>query len=280
MRFQHSLSGPALPLRAAALPVAVLLALLLPLTVRASGSAGVVPVSTAQPGGGPSLAFARYIGTLQKNNPRAEPGTVAVDIEASLPELGKQGRLIGIRHQTPSEKANFQILHIEGDSMVKRQVIARYLSAEAQADALSASSVAVTPRNYKFRYVGSIGAGGTLVYVFQITPRKKRDGLLQGQLWIDSASGLAVHQGGHLVKKPSLFVRRIEILRDTRYREGLPYIRVTHLEIDTRLVGRARLTITERAAPQSPDEAIAPMIALGPGAPIACALISSEGGKP
>jgi hypothetical protein len=108
-----------------------------------------------------------------------------------------------------------------------------------------ASSVAVSPSNYKFHCVCSIGAG-TLTYVYQITPRRKRVGLIQGELWIDVSTGIAVRMAGHLVKSPSVFLRRIDVVQDTDIREGLPYLRITHLDIDTRLVGRAELTIQER----------------------------------
>ena len=95
------------------------------------------------------------------------------------------------------------------------------------------------------RPLGSIASSGTFVYVYRVTPRKKRAGLMEGQLWIDAASGLAVHQDGHLVTKLSIFVRRVELVRDTRVRDGVPYLETTRLTIDTRLVGRAELTIRE-----------------------------------
>jgi hypothetical protein len=144
-----------------------------------------------------------------------------------------------------SRNPEYQVLHIEGDSIVKQQVIARYLTAEREAQAIPKASVAVSPANYKFRYLGSIASSGTFVYVYRVAPRKKRAGLMEGQLWIDGASGLAVHQDGHLVTKLSIFVRRVELVRDTRLRDGVPYLETTRLTIDTRLVGRAELTILE-----------------------------------
>ena len=40
--------------------------------------------------------------------------------------------------------------------------------------------------------------------------------------------------------------RKIDVTRDINLGEGLPYTRVTHVSIATRLVGNAELTITER----------------------------------
>jgi hypothetical protein len=82
--------------------------------------------------------------------------------------------------------------------------------------------------------------------VFQISPRKKRAGLIEGQIWIDSATGIVVHQAGRFVKRPSIFIRQVRIERDTSLCDGVPHTRLTHVEVDTRLVGRAELTITER----------------------------------
>ena len=77
--------------------------------------------------------------------------------------------------------------------------------------------------------------------------------MIRGQLWIDAGSGLVLRQTGYLVRSPSIFVRRVNIARDTAVRDGVAYERTTRLEIDTRLVGRAELTITER--PYSPATA-------------------------
>ena len=66
--------------------------------------------------------------------------------------------------------------------------------------ALPYSSVAVTPANYKFRYLSSRETNQELrCMCFQITPKQKREGLIRGQIWIDSQTGIAVHQAGRFV---------------------------------------------------------------------------------
>jgi hypothetical protein len=195
----------------------------------------------------PALAFARYVASLNQRSPFTESGPIRVDIDALLPGLGKQASMSAIRDTAPSERSQYKVLQLRGDPTVKREVIARYLSAQTEAEALPLSSTVITPANYKFRYIGTTQGLGTHLYVFQITPRKKRIGLIQGQIWIDPITGIAVHEAGHLVKRPSVFLRRIEITRDTILCDGLPYIRVTHTAIQTPLRAlRAELTITER----------------------------------
>jgi len=212
-------------------------------------------------GSAPALAFGRYLASLQERNPFTESGPVEVEIEASLPALAKQGSMRAVRQIGDSERSEYSDIDFQGDSTVKHEVIGRYLTAQQQAEDLPYSSVAVTPANYKFRYAGSVETNGTVAYVFQITPKKKRPGLIQGQIWIDSATGIAVHQTGRFVKRPSVFIRRIEVARDTKLRDGLPSTRVTHVAVSTRLVGRAELTITERPL-QTADRQAAQLLPL------------------
>jgi hypothetical protein len=192
-----------------------------------------------------AVAFERYVAAQAGHV--EEPGSTTIEMDASLPKLGKSGRLRAILHRVPNGKPAFDVLNIEGDSTVKHEVIARYLTAQVEAAEIPASSVAITPENYRFRYAGSIATAGKLVYVFEIAPKKKRPGLIAGHLWIDGTTGLAVHQDGYLVKSPSVFIRRVEISRTIENRGGVPYPRTTHLDIDTRLVGHAVLTIEERS---------------------------------
>jgi hypothetical protein len=195
---------------------------------------------------GAGMAFARYVARLGAASAWT---TETVEIDASLPHLAMHGRLRAIRRLLPHGKPEYQVLEVAGDQTVKQQVIARYLSAEVRASELPASSVALSPANYKFRYQGFAAIAGAMVYVYQITPRKKREGLIKGELWLDAETGAAIRQSGYLVKSPSIFVKRVDITRETRLRGGLGAERVTHLSVNTRLVGRAELTIVERPAP-------------------------------
>src|SRR5262249_6374808 len=144
-----------------------------------------------------------------------------VEIDASLPKLQKKGRLRAVRRLLPFGKPEYQVIEMTGDQTVRQQVIVRYLAAEVHAAAIPASSVAVTPANYKFRYKGSMRTVGTIAYGFQITPRKKREGLIKGELWLDGETGAAVRQSGYLVKRPSIFVKRVDVSRETSLHDGV-----------------------------------------------------------
>jgi hypothetical protein len=213
----------------------------------------LTPSTVQAAGDGASMAFSRYVTTCvttaaQENRGFPDRGDIVLEIDASLPKLGKQGRMEVIRHSGPAGRPEYEVVSVDGDSTVKQQVIARYLEIEQQAYALPISSVAITPDNYKFRYAGSIESGGNRSYIFAIKPRRHGEGLIEGHLWIDQATGAAVHEDGRVVKRSSIFIRRITITRDSGSHAGLPYLRVTHVNIDTRLAGRAELIIRERAS--------------------------------
>ncbi len=219
-----------------------LLAILLSPTLRASDGSvpdGSVPETTASA----ALAFAKYTTGLQQ----ASPWDVeTIDIDASLPSQKKTGRLRAIRRLLPFGKPEYQVLQIDGDKTVKQQVIVRYLSADVQAAQIPTADTAVTAANYKFHYKGAAKLGDTTAYVFQISPRHKRDGLIKGELWLDGETGTAIRQSGYFVKKPSIFVKRMEVTRDVKLEAGRAQLRVTHLSVDVRIFGRAELTIEEQ----------------------------------
>jgi hypothetical protein len=229
--------------------VALVALLTLALNSTAMADGPLTTVSVDPPSG--SQALALYFARAANGDPWSEPNSVSMEIDASLPELAKRGHLRAIRAWTGHRTPDYQAIHIEGDAMVKQQIIARYLDAEKRAVEIPASSVAIAPSNYKFRYIAT--SGGTPVHAFQITPRKKRSGLIKGELWIDGATGIAVHEAGFLVKRPSIFIRRLKITRDVSLRDGTPYLRTTHLDIDTLLVGRAEMTIVERICTDPPS---------------------------
>jgi hypothetical protein len=169
--------------------------------------------------------------------------SMEVEIEASLPKLKKHGRLQALRRISRLGRITYEVLHFEGDKSIKNDVIARYLSADIQAQPNDGASVAVTPANYKFKYTGMAEKEGRPVYVFQLTPRKKRVGLFKGDLWLDAETCLPVRESGRLVKLPSIFLRRIEFVREYEIREGLAVPTSIESMVDTRLVGKAELTV-------------------------------------
>jgi len=229
------LGAPALPsLHSAIQPVLLLLA------VVAWPSLGRESVTTDASA---AAVLQRFMGS------RGEAGgwpVETIQIEASLPRLKKTGRLRAIRRVFPIGQPDYKVLEIAGDATVKNQVIVRYISADEKATELAPSSVALTPANYKIHYAGTVWLGNRLTYAFRVIPRKKREGLINGVLWLDGETGVVVREFGYLAKSPSVFVKRINLTRENELKNGTIATRITHVSVETRLIGRAQLVIVER----------------------------------
>jgi hypothetical protein len=166
-----------------------------------------------------------------------------VDIAGTLPRLNKQGRLHALRRISALGRITYEALKFEGDNTVKREVIARYLSAEAESQKNQTVSVAVTPENYKFKYKSERLLDGRPSYVFEVSPKKKALGYYKGELWIDSATYLRVQESGRLVKSPSILIKKVAFVRKYEIRNGISVPLQVQSVVDTRLVGKAELTI-------------------------------------
>ena len=114
------------------------------------------------------------------------------------------------------------------------------------------SSVLITPQNYKFRYAGLDDTGDSAAYIFRITPKKRRAGLIRGELWIDSVDRRASSRNRTVREDPfHIHVARINFVREITFVDGHPFARTTHMSIQTRPMGRVNLTIVE--SPLSSD---------------------------
>jgi hypothetical protein len=184
-----------------------------------------------------------YCAASQQQEKVAKSASMDVEMAASIPSLKKQGKLHALRRISALGRITYEKLRFEGDNTVKNQVIVRYLTAEAEAQKEQSPSLAVTPANYKFKYKGISQIDGREAYLFQVTPRQKRPGLFRGELWIDSATYLRVQESGYLVKNPSIFLKRVDFTRRYEIRDGLSVPRQVQSVVETRLVGRAELTI-------------------------------------
>lgn len=166
-----------------------------------------------------------------------------VDIRAQLPKLRKNGHLHALRSISRLGRITYEALRFDGDRSIKTDVIARYLKAEVQAAETRDPSLAITPANYKFRYKARLRTDTLDVYIYQLTPRKKRVGLFKGELWIDAASYLPIRESGRFVKSPSVFLKKMEFVREYDIVAGLAVPKRIQSLIQTRIVGRAELNI-------------------------------------
>jgi hypothetical protein len=193
----------------------------------------------------PNSILEQYTQAASDPQRRLRAATMEMEIEASLPRLKKTGRLHALRRISDLGRITYEALRFEGDNAVKKNVIARYLSAESEASERKdrKESMAVTPANYKFKYKGERDLDGRRAHLFEVKPRKKRVGLYKGELWLDAETCLPLREAGRFVKNPSIFLKRVEFVRDYEVRDGMSIPRQIRSTVSTRLVGKAELLI-------------------------------------
>jgi hypothetical protein len=191
-----------------------------------------------------SVAFGRYITSLEYGSPFAESGPMEVLIEASVPALYKEAVLLGVRQTGSNERSELQVVGMGGDGAVAEEVIARYFTIEEQMEQLPRSSILISPENYKFQFRGQVKTGNGSAYVYDITPKKRRPGLFNGQIWIDAVTGAELLVSGRFTDAPSR-TDSISFVRETNL-DTSGYVRITHLSFAVPLLGRSELIVTER----------------------------------
>ncbi|MEO8593301.1 MAG: hypothetical protein ABI759_08265 [Candidatus Solibacter sp.] len=174
---------------------------------------------------------------------QSREASMDVEIDASLPKLKKHGKLHALRRISPLGLIRYERAQFEGDGIVNKEIISRYLSAEVEAQRQQAPEIAVTPDNYKFKYKGADRSSGREVHVFEVTPRQKREGLFKGEVWIDAVTFLKVQESGYLVKNPSIFLKKVAFVRKYEIRDGISVPRTVQSVANVRFVGKAELTI-------------------------------------
>lgn len=184
----------------------------------------------------------KYLDATRTQQSALRGAQMEMDVHANLPRLGKSGTLRALRTISKFGKITYKALGFSGDNTVKQEVIARYLQAES--DARENGSIAISPQNYKFHLKATLERDDQpKIFIFQLTPKKKVIGLFKGELWLDGATGMPVREAGEFVKSPSVFLKKVEFVRDYEIRDGVAI--PSHIEstVDTRLIGKAELSI-------------------------------------
>lgn len=230
----------------------ILLTLVSLITLPLAATAGEPNVDT-------SGLVARYVEATQTQRVSSDSAPLEVDIRAAVPKLHKIGRLLALRKISNLGRITYDKVRFEGDGTVRNQVIARYLKAEAEARQKGSDNLAVTPENYKFKYQGEREWLGRPVHVFELTPRRKAVGLYKGQLWIDSSTNLPIREFGVFVKNPSVFLKKVEFVREYDIRDGRAVTTMLRSAVHTRVVGTAHISIAY-IDPNAPETSTAALL--------------------
>ena len=191
-------------------------------------------------GGDASGIITKYLQATQHHD-ELRNASMQVDINASIVKLKEHGTLRALRKISKVGEVTYRVLFFQGDNTVKNDVIARYLQAEQQGR--GDQKLAISPANYKFKFRGKKSANNGSVYVFQLSPRKKKVGLFKGEIWLDASTYLPLVEKGKLVKNPSIWFKKVEFEREFAIQNGLSVPSKMNSTIDVRLIGKVDLQI-------------------------------------
>jgi len=197
----------------------------------------------------PAEALDRYVTASSGTQPVCADTAFAVQIDASLPKLGKQGSMSGLKLVAHTGQIDYEGLRFQGDSLIKTAVIARFLAKEKEK---RAPGLGVVPENYLFILDRTSGYNGLAAYVFRLKPKRKRAGLFKGELWLDATTGTPLRLWGDLVKSPSFFIRNLRFVQDYLYPNQCRQPVRLIVTVQTRIVGQVELVARFRAIESQP----------------------------
>jgi hypothetical protein len=199
--------------------------------------------------------LARY---LQASKNRVVRGiSMVAHFAGSLPKMKMRGVADARRRVTENGAIEYEVSARNGDNTVWKELILRFMNGEMETATKDRSKVAINPENYRFKYKGQRERDGRMAHVFEVNPRKKREGLFKGELWVDVETSLPVLESGKLVKSPSVFLKNVQFTREYSLQDGIPVPKAMQTSIQTRFWGLAELDVQysefewERSQPAS-----------------------------
>ena len=75
------------------------------------------------------------------------------------------------------------------------------------------------------------------------TTRAGNDRARTGELWLDTRTYMPIRESGRLVKNPSVFLKKVEFVRDYVVENGISIPKHIKSKVETRIVGTADISI-------------------------------------
>jgi hypothetical protein len=191
----------------------------------------------------PPEALARYLVRSRERQPGCSGLVFAVEIDASLPMLRKQGSMRGLKVVSQTGQIVYRGLRFTGDNLVKTAVIARYIAGDAEPPA-GIADLGLTPQNYSFVYDKTSDYNGSAAYVFLLKPKRKRRGLFKGELWLDPTTAAPLRVWGDVIKSPSIFIRNFRFVQDYQDSRQCQHPIRLLLTVQTRIAGKAEMAVS------------------------------------
>jgi hypothetical protein len=204
---------------------------IVPWGVRANGASSTVP--------GVEPALERFL--ARPDEPLTQYRAVR-HIEARNDRFNLTGSLDAVTEVVPGGRFTYTVIREEGSEYIRRKVLHPLLENEAELSAAGdASRYALTATNYDVA-AGGLATDGT---VKLFARARRRDlGLIDGAVFVTSDDADLVRVEGRLVKNPSFWTSRVDLVRQYTRIAG---VRVP-IRVDTvahvRLAGVSTMTMT------------------------------------
>lgn len=195
----------------------------------------------------PELALQTYQARAAQQAVGISSYTSTSVIRAELPETKQQGEYEVKRQYSAPKSLLFTALRFTGDAFVKTSVITRLMQSEVEhVQKDDSASMAFTAVNYKFSYKGLQVVDGRTLHQFQVKPRRRRVGLMRGNLYLDARTGSLVHLDGVPAKSPSVFLSKIRVSQD--FADFGPFTLPVHMHSEAKasMVGRTIVDVYQR----------------------------------
>jgi hypothetical protein len=154
----------------------------------------------------PSTALDRYLSTVGDRGPSYRARRVL-----SAKAGSREATLVAMTSIDAGGEFTYEIISEQGSGIIRSKVLRAALDAEQKAKSRAqASRAAVTSENYTFEAAGATGDGCERIL---IKPRRNDAMMIDGSIIVQAIDGDLLQVEGTLVKRPSFWVRHVEIER-------------------------------------------------------------------
>ncbi len=141
----------------------------------------------------------------------------------------------------------FTSISEKGSAFVRHHVFQRLMKDEEKRVRVNKDPDSlVTPANYTLKVVGMDRIGSSDCFVVQAIPKHKETDLFEGTIWIDHRDFAIVKITGQLAKSPSLWIKRVDFVRDYQKIGGFWLLSREEAGSVVRIFGKETLTIAYR----------------------------------
>jgi|SRR5579859_44411 len=138
----------------------------------------------------------------------------------------------------------FAIASGKGSPFIRHHVFQRLIKdEEKRAKANKDPDSLISPKNYTFEIIGEERVGNSACTVVRAIPKRKEIDLFEGKIWIDERDFAIVKIAGRLSKSPSLWIKRVDFVRQYQKVDEYWLLWKEEVSVDVRFYGAELLTI-------------------------------------